>query len=71
MSKQAREAFEKQVVRLPDGRELTYYWFPEYQGPRPSFDSAAASGSRYAQDERGEGAPSAPRKAGAGRDEER
>jgi hypothetical protein len=57
VSKQAREAFEKQVVRLPDGRELTYYWFPEYQGPRPE------------QGTRG-GAP-APDKAGSGRDEER
>ncbi len=22
-------AFQKEVVRLPDGRELTYYWFPD------------------------------------------
>jgi hypothetical protein len=22
-------AFEKEVIRLPDGRELTYYRFPE------------------------------------------
>jgi hypothetical protein len=26
--------FEKEVVRLPDGRELTYYRFPE-EAPRP------------------------------------
>ena len=24
-----RPAFEKEVIRLPDGRELTYYRFPE------------------------------------------
>ncbi len=34
-------AFEKEVVRLPDGRELTYYRFPE-QAPRP----AAGSGPK-------------------------
>ncbi len=27
-------AFEKEVVRLPDGRELTYYRFPE-PAPEP------------------------------------
>ena len=25
--------FEKEVVRLPDGRELTYYRFPEEPSP--------------------------------------
>ncbi len=27
--------FQKEVVRLPDGRELTYYRFPE-TAPRPA-----------------------------------
>jgi len=27
--KQEAPQFEKEVVRLPDGRELTYYRFPE------------------------------------------
>ncbi len=41
--KKQAPAFEKEVVRLPDGRELTYYRFPEPapqpaagMGPRPS-----------------------------------
>ncbi len=34
-------AFEKEVVRLPDGRELTYYRFPEEAPPTP--DRAPAS----------------------------
>ncbi len=25
----AAPAFRKEVVRLPDGRELTYYWFSD------------------------------------------
>jgi hypothetical protein len=31
-------AFEKEVVRLPDGRELTYYRFPD-DGSRPAATS--------------------------------
>ncbi len=42
MSDTERPAFEKQVVRLPDGRELTYYWFPE---PPPPGDGAASDGA--------------------------
>lgn len=26
--------FEKEVIRLPDGRELTYYRFPDDDAPR-------------------------------------
>ena len=33
--KKQAPAFEKEVVRLPDGRELTYYRFPE-DAPRPA-----------------------------------
>ncbi len=36
-------AVEKEVVRLPDGRELTYYRFPE-QPPRPAAVPATAPG---------------------------
>ncbi len=28
-------AFQKEVIRLPDGRELTYYRFPD-EAPRPA-----------------------------------
>ena len=37
MSKPSTEPqpFEKEVVRLPDGRELTYYRFPE-EAPLPA-----------------------------------
>ncbi len=35
-------AFEKEVVRLPDGRELTYYRFPDGTPP-PTPDRAPAS----------------------------
>lgn len=38
---------EKQVVRLPDGRELTYYRFPE-PGPPPP---AAAGGGTLPREE--------------------
>jgi hypothetical protein len=44
--------FEKEVVRLPDGRELTYYRFPDVPasseaagGGRASPGQAAGSGS--------------------------
>jgi len=29
-------ALDKQVIRLPDGRELTYYRFPESPAPAPA-----------------------------------
>lgn len=29
-------ALEKEVVRLPDGRELTYYRFPDPPAPAPA-----------------------------------
>ncbi len=32
-------AFEKEVIRLPDGRELTYYRFPEDATPQRSPDA--------------------------------
>lgn len=35
-------AFEKEVVRLPDGRELTYYRFPD---PPPLAEQAGSRGS--------------------------
>jgi hypothetical protein len=29
-------ALDKQVIRLPDGRELTYYRFPDPPAPAPA-----------------------------------
>ncbi len=50
--RQAQQAFEKQVVRLPDGRELSYYWFPEYRGPRPADGAAPAAAPARPGEER-------------------
>jgi len=36
--------FEKEVIRLPDGRELTYYRFPEE--PPPPAEEPAGSAPR-------------------------
>ena len=37
-------AFEKEVVHLPDGRELTYYRFPEPKARPAEEDPPSASG---------------------------
>ena len=34
-SKSETSPFQKEVIRLPDGRELTYYRFPD-EAPRPT-----------------------------------
>ena len=61
MSKSKMEVppFEKEVVRLPDGRELTYYRFPDVPA------SSEAAGERGTRDGRaspgetpGSGSPS-------------
>jgi hypothetical protein len=41
-------AFEKEVVRLPDGRELTYYRFPE--SPERASEAAGNRGSPSKKD---------------------
>lgn len=39
-SESKNAAFEKEVVRLPDGRELTYYRFPEQATPEQATRAA-------------------------------
>ena len=39
--KEAPPEFEKEVVRLPDGRTLNYYRFPGFR-PRPAGKAATA-----------------------------
>ncbi len=46
-------AFEKEVVRLPDGRELTYYRFPE--APVSREPAGERSGPKAGAGERGPG----------------
>jgi hypothetical protein len=44
--KSERPAFEKEVIRLPDGRELTYYRFPEPPERAPGHEADSERRSR-------------------------